>query len=147
MNIKRREQHIKKQYYQDNKAKIDERIKRWKQANHERLNTVVNCACGGHYLSRCKARHEQSAKHLNFLNPPKQETQQEPEPIICPKCGVSFKNKTNFKLHGKSWNCYKAGLPQPIENIQHFTQKNRCDTSLRKGFSIKRKNQKNLGQT
>ena len=49
-----------------------EYIKEYRRINKDRLNAVKrrtkNCICGFHYSCGHKARHEQSTRHLEFIN-------------------------------------------------------------------------------
>jgi hypothetical protein len=75
-----------KEYYKDNKEKIQNYKKEWHNDNKERLNKkskeyhIINkeklnesrkikldCLCGGNYLITNKARHLKSTKHLEFI--------------------------------------------------------------------------------
>jgi predicted GIY-YIG superfamily endonuclease len=65
-----------KEYYQDNKEKINEKHKdyfkeykkKWKEDNKEKLNQKFDCECGGKYTNCHKSRHLKSKKHQNFIN-------------------------------------------------------------------------------
>lgn len=62
----------KQEYYQKNKAMLDERSQEYYHNNKERLkahkNQQVQCGCGGKFTLAGKARHMKSKKHRNFLN-------------------------------------------------------------------------------
>ncbi len=57
----------RKQYYIQNREKELARIQEWRNANNERLTTMIHCNCGGHYQLRSKLKHERTKKHLRNL--------------------------------------------------------------------------------
>ena len=57
-----------KQHYQANKEHKLEQVKRYNEANIERLTEKVLCGCGGKFQYRTKAEHERTNKHLKYLN-------------------------------------------------------------------------------
>jgi adenylate kinase family enzyme len=72
----------RKQYRQDNKENIHEYRQKWRvnnkeklkeqdkqyyQDNKEKRTEKFTCSCGGKYIYMCKARHERTKKHLNYL--------------------------------------------------------------------------------
>lgn len=77
----------KKEYYEDNRDKISETTKKYREDNHnkfverkkkfyednkvkisEQRKSKTTCQCGVTYNKCDKARHEQSKKHLSFIN-------------------------------------------------------------------------------
>ena len=61
----------KKEYYNNNKDKIKEQKKEYYYNNKEKIlekcKKKFNCKCGGYYTFQCKARHERTLKHQNYL--------------------------------------------------------------------------------
>ena len=61
----------KKEYYQDNRDKRLEQMKKYKEANKdkikERENQKHNCSCGGRYTHRNRSRHMKSPKHRRYI--------------------------------------------------------------------------------
>ena len=44
-----------------------ERAKKYYETNKEKVNTKIECECGGHYLLRSKNRHIETKKHQEYL--------------------------------------------------------------------------------
>ena len=63
-----RRQQYSKEHYQANKEHKLEQVKKYKEANIERLTEKVLCGCGGKFQYRTKAEHEKTNKHLKYLN-------------------------------------------------------------------------------
>jgi len=61
-----RERRLKemKEYREANK----EKIKEYREANKEKMNEKISCLCGGCYTKVNKTTHEETKKHLKFLN-------------------------------------------------------------------------------
>ena len=59
------EYHI--EYKKINKEKIVEYCKEYYQINKKHLNEKIICQCGGKYTLINKSKHEQSKKHLGFI--------------------------------------------------------------------------------
>ena len=75
------------QYYTEHKEQIDERMKKWREANKEqiakykkeyckthkkqiseKMNKKNNCECGGKYTHCHKLIHERTKKHQNYIS-------------------------------------------------------------------------------
>ena len=67
-----------KQYYNDNKNKIDDyqkeyretnkdKFKEYREANKDKANEKFDCECGGKYTHCGKSQHLKTTKHLNYL--------------------------------------------------------------------------------
>ena len=63
-----------KQYYENNKDKINEQCKKYRIDNKEKLKELSSikcmCICGSMYRISNKKRHENTHKHLNFIQQP-----------------------------------------------------------------------------
>jgi len=64
---RRIEGRTKKQYYNDNKERLNEKHKQYNIDNKERLNEKHTCICGGRYSTQKKARHFKTKKHQLFI--------------------------------------------------------------------------------
>ena len=65
----RTKKEYRKEYYKDNKEKLDELNKQYRKDNKENLYQICICnICNCNYGKQNKARHEKSQKHLNNLN-------------------------------------------------------------------------------
>jgi len=66
------ENRTKKEYYNDNKQAILEKVKELynlnKQAILEKKKEKIICECGAKVAKRHLARHRKSKKHINFIN-------------------------------------------------------------------------------
>jgi hypothetical protein len=58
----------KKQFYEDNKEKLQKQQKEYREENKEKIKEKHNCECGGHYTLGHKARHEKTKMHLFIVN-------------------------------------------------------------------------------
>ena len=56
-----------KEYYNDNKDKLDIIHKAYNETNKEKLREKFICVCGGNYTHSQKSTHFKTRKHLNFL--------------------------------------------------------------------------------
>jgi len=98
----------KKQYYQDNRDKRIEQTKQYTLDNKEKIYQKHNCSCGGKYTYSSKARHMKSPKHQEY------ETIKDTL-VSCP-CGVKIKIK-DIDTHRQS--------------TQHLEYKNRSELELK----------------
>ena len=60
-------QQYQKDYYNDNKNKIDDYQKEYREANKDKKKEKLNCVCGGNYTHCNKSHHIKTTKHLNFF--------------------------------------------------------------------------------
>jgi hypothetical protein len=58
----------KHNYYEQNKEEISEHKKEHYKKIKDKLLTKYNCICGSEIVICCKARHEKSKKHINFIS-------------------------------------------------------------------------------
>ena len=62
----------KKEWYIDNKEKVKEQTKAYRDANKDKINFKANekfdCECGGCYQYKNKCQHIKTAKHQKFIN-------------------------------------------------------------------------------
>ena len=69
---KRIEGRTQKEWYNDNKERIQERQKEYRNNNKERIqerqNRQCTCICGSCYTHWHKSRHEKSLKHQSYIN-------------------------------------------------------------------------------
>ena len=59
---------INQRWYQDNHDKILKQQKEYRQENKDKINEKIKCECNGHYTRQSKSKHEKTKKHTNFLN-------------------------------------------------------------------------------
>jgi hypothetical protein len=68
----RTQKEYRKEQYQNIKEKIAEQQKEYRNVNKEKIaeyrKQKITCECGNDYTQSNKARHEQSKKHLAFIN-------------------------------------------------------------------------------
>lgn len=63
-----------KEYYQNNKEKELNRIKKYTKEHREQINNkrkelqIINCKCGGYYRTDRRSRHFKTLIHTNYLN-------------------------------------------------------------------------------
>ena len=57
----------KHEHYQENKEKIKNRSKEYRELNKNKINEKHNCECGSKYTLLHKARHFRSKKHLKYI--------------------------------------------------------------------------------
>lgn len=57
-----------KEYYEDNKEKINEKNKKYRENNKDKINEKFKCQCGCQYTKGNQARHFKSIKHHDYLN-------------------------------------------------------------------------------
>ena len=60
-------QQYQKEYYNDNKDKLDNFHKAYNETNKEKLKEKFICVCGGNYTHSQKSTHFKSIKHQKFL--------------------------------------------------------------------------------
>ena len=60
-------QQYQKEYYNDNKDKLDIIHKAYNETNKEKLKEKFICVCGGNYTHSQKSTHFKSIKHQKFL--------------------------------------------------------------------------------
>lgn len=56
-----------KEYYTLNKDKIEEYKKEWYIDNRDKINETITCICGKNCSKQHLKRHEQSKKHIEFI--------------------------------------------------------------------------------
>ena len=56
-----------KEWKDDNKDKVKQNSIDYREANKDKINEKFNCICGGQYTYKHKATHQNTTKHLDFL--------------------------------------------------------------------------------
>ena len=56
-----------RKHYYETKEKQIERVRNWRENNKDKFNEKFECECGSNCMRRMKYRHEQSKKHLKYL--------------------------------------------------------------------------------
>ena len=56
-----------KQYKEDNKKTIQEYKKEYYEENKEKVNETITCVCGSCYRKAAKNGHEKTHKHQSYL--------------------------------------------------------------------------------
>ena len=62
-----KKEHIQ-QYYEINKENIQKYKKQYYKDNKDKINQQYNCECGGKYVYNNKSRHFKSQKHQIYIN-------------------------------------------------------------------------------
>ena len=90
----------KKEWYEKNKDRLQEKMKENYIKNKDKLQEKINCICGAQISFQCKLIHEKSEKHLHFINKTKPIEKKATDKILC-ECGVLY-SRSNKNVHLKS---------------------------------------------
>lgn len=120
-----------KKHYQETKEKQNAKTKQWRENNKDKFNEIFECECGSKCLRRMKNRHEQSKKHLAYLEKLNNRK--------CLYCGDIFCDDViNPKTNKLYETCEKhRGLPKEIKEALNNERKEHDD-------KIKRQNHQRM---